>query len=487
MLCLGCLLCAGGAVAQDAPAGADTAVAEGGGADDALTEARAPRAPLEVAREHMERGQALYEAGRYIEAATEFLRAYDAQPFAAFLYNAGVAYEKLDDGARAAEYFTRFLESEPAAYGADKLRARIARLRGGTPSGADVAGKGAADGAGGKDDFKSLLSVETTPPDATVTIKDEAGRVLQEGTGAQRAETIDPGSYFAEVRHPKYKTIATPITVGAGKVYVIIVELSQGQFLGLLRAESDVPGAAVYVDRRDKGALGRTPLQVAVTTGKHHLWIERPGYRVVEREVDVGVGDEVLIDVALERVDHGRIRVVANRPDAEVFIDGVSVGKVPLEREVDAGTRSLRVTAPGMKDWTTQLTVARGQATPVRVRMRPRMGRAGAWVTAGLAGGVLTASVVLAALGKHTINQLDDERSARTLESDDERARRAKWMYVSADVGFALTALLAGLTTYYFLRDPLPDSDGRVLSPRDWALTPYLEPTRGGAHYQLSF
>jgi len=53
----------------------------------------------------MERGQTLYGAARYIESAEEFLRAYEAQPFAAFLFNAGVAYEKVDDPGRAADYF----------------------------------------------------------------------------------------------------------------------------------------------------------------------------------------------------------------------------------------------------------------------------------------------------------------------------------------------------------------------------------------------
>src|SRR5688500_14792141 len=86
--------------------------------------------PMEVAREHMERGQALNQAGRFIESAEEFLRAYEAQPFAAFLYNAGVAYEKVGDPGRAADYFSRYLSADPQADDASATTARIERLRG---------------------------------------------------------------------------------------------------------------------------------------------------------------------------------------------------------------------------------------------------------------------------------------------------------------------------------------------------------------------
>jgi hypothetical protein len=54
-------------------------------------------------------------------------------------------------------------------------------------------------------------------------------------------------------------------------------------------------------------------------------------------------------------------------------------------------------------------------------------------------------------------------------------------MTVGADAAFGLGALLGILSIYYFLRDPLPDSEATVLEPRDWALLPYVDPAgRGG-------
>jgi PEGA domain len=480
--------------------------------------AQAPQQnPMEVAREHMERGQALYTAARYIESAEEFLRAYEAQPFAAFLYNAGVAYEKNDDPGRAADFFERFLQSDPQAVGAPKLRARIERLRGlarareqelalaNRAQSADAQEAARAQqelevaktrlaeletqvkALEAREAFKSLLSVQSKPEDATVTLKGGDGRVVQTGPGAQFSQTLDEGDYTVEVAHPKYKTISTPLHVAPGKVYVIIVEMSQGQFLGFLRVASSVPGAAVFVDKKDEGALGHTPFQNATPTGKHHVWIEKPGYKPVELDADVGVGDEVQLKVELERVDYGKLQVVASRPDAQVYVDGALRGGVPYETDLPHGVHKVRVSADGMKDYTLDVTIERGQATPVRVKLRPAVGRAGAWVTAGAAVAMLGGSIACSVIGKGIADDLAADRASGQLVSDDGRVTTGKALYLGADVGYGLTAAIAGLATYYFLRDPLPDSEGRALAPRDWAFNPSISTHGAGAAASVRF
>jgi hypothetical protein len=484
------------------------------------TDVEAPRAeptatttrnPLEDAREHMERGQALYGAGRYIESAEEFLRAYEAQPFSAFLFNAGVAYEKVDDPGRAADYFARFLQTDPQAENAGKLNARIDRLRGlSRAREAELAAEGAAQGSssastlaeleaararlaevqqqlaalGGKDGFKSLLSVQTTPSDADVLVKGADGNVIYRGSGPKFTQTLDPGAYVVEVQHAKYTAISAPITVAPAVVNVVLAEMSQGQFLGFLRVQTDVPGANVYVDEREAGALGRTPFQNPVKVGKHHLWIEKPGYQVVERDIDIGVGEDPLVKLELERVDYGRIRVVASRPDAEVYVDGRRIGRVPIETDVKHGKHRVVVSAEGMKDWKEDVTVERGQATPLRVRLRPKMGRKGAWATAAVAAGFLGAAIATGVVGKGLYNDLDSGISAGTLQSNDSRRKKGEYFYIASDVGYVIAGGMAALSTWYFVRDPLPDSEGRVLQPRDWAFNSSL--ARPQAHFDSS-
>jgi hypothetical protein len=526
-------------------------------------EARAQAGAMETARERMERGQDLFRAGRFIEAAEEFQAAYEAQPFSAFLFNAGVCYERHGDPARAADFFARYLDRDPGASDARQVRARIDRLRtaaldrqaqagaagggggtpgggggGGTPggggagSGAGAEGGGQGGGAGGTDggggptagggqaaggggqaadgggsggagggtaptasgtgdatdqpdraevpeDFKSLLSIRTNPEGATVTVR-QRGRVVTSGA-SPFAQTLEQGDYDVVVEHPDYRRIETPVRVRPGKVYVVIVEMSQGEFLGYLRVITDVPGASVYLDDRSAGPVGRTPFQNAVSTGVHRVWIERPGYTPVEREVEVGVGEEVLIRTALTRVSEGRIRVIANVRGAEVYVDDRRVGAVPYEGDFLAGPHVVRVEADGMKDWEAQVDVRPGQVTPIRVRLKPAVGRGAAYVTATVGTLLVGTGVALAVLADGLRDDLDAERRAGRLASNDPRLTQVFWMTVGADAAFGLGALLGILSIYYFLRDPLPDSEATVLEPRDWALLPYVDPAgRGG-------
>jgi hypothetical protein len=73
------------------------------------------------------------------------------------------------------------------------------------------------------------------------------------------------------------------------------------------------------------------------------------------------------------------------------------------------------------------------------------------------------------------------------LSEGDPRLLRGKILYITSDVSYGLTALFAGLATYYFLRDPLPDSEGRALEPRDWTFNPYVGPERTGGHVRVRF
>jgi hypothetical protein len=58
---------------------------------------------------------------------------------------------------------------------------------------------------------------------------------------------------------------------------------------------------------------------------------------------------------------------------------------------------------------------------------------------------------------------------------------------IAADIAFGLAAVLGLFSVYYFLRDPLPDSEGRVLQPRDWAFSPSVGPDGARADFVWSF
>ncbi|NCQ61805.1 MAG: PEGA domain-containing protein, partial [Myxococcales bacterium] len=327
--------------------------------------------------------------------------------------------------------------------------------------------------------MKSLLSVQTEPAGATVTLR-RGDRVVATGP-SPFAQTLDEGEYALSVEHPDYRTIGERVRVHAGKVYVVIVEMSQGHFLGYLQVVSDPPGANVFIDGSEQGAAGQTPFRSVVDTGTHHLTLERAGFAPEERDVEVDVGAEFSLNVRLARVDYGRLRVVASQPHARVLVDGEEVGEVPYEGQVSPGSHEVEVEADGMKTFSADVTIERGQLTPMRVRLRPRPGRSAAWTTLILGVGSAGAGLYLGMRGTDLRDQLSAERDAGTLASDDPRILRGRLFYYGADVAYGLGALLGVFSIYYFLRDPLPDSDGRVLEPRDWALSPSFDRDGAGA------
>jgi hypothetical protein len=485
----------------------------------------------------MEAGQEHYAAARYDQAANEFMAAYAARPFSAFLYNAAVARERFGTPGLAADLFQRYLDAEPGASDADEVRQKIERLRaqvaaaqnpvgtnpdgtlpdgtnpdgtnpdgtnpdgtlpdgtnpvgtnpdGTNPDGTDPGPTTVTPPTTPPEDMKSLLSIQTDPEGAIVSVFQ--GQTLVASSPSPFDQSLDEGNYRVTIEHPDYRTVEENVHVGQGRVYVVIVEMSQGQFLGYLRVVTDPPDADVYVDNPEEGAVGRSPYANVIPTGTHTVWVQRPGYERVERQVEVGLGEDVGVEVELERVTYGRVRILGNVAGSAVYVDGDRVGEVPYEGDIEAGEHRITVVSDDMKDWSQTVTIVQGQIIPIQVRLRPAMNRGGAWATATI--GVLSigGGVALALLANDLETDLRAARNAGTLASDDSRLLRGRLYRIGADAAFGLGALLGLLSIYYFVRDPLPDSEANVFEPRDWTLVPQFNfaDRSGGAQLQVRF
>jgi hypothetical protein len=66
-----------------------------------------------VARAHYETATRLYEVREYADALKEYKAAYVAKPDAAFLFNIGQCYRKMDKNAEALDFFQQFLKKSP--------------------------------------------------------------------------------------------------------------------------------------------------------------------------------------------------------------------------------------------------------------------------------------------------------------------------------------------------------------------------------------
>lgn len=157
--------------------------------------------------------------------------------------------------------------------------------------------------------------------------------------------------------------------------------------VALVTVTTEPPGAEVFVSRRDLGAVGNTPVRLALPEGRITLLLDAAGYHAREVVVDVARGREVQVTEALERI-YGTLVLRGLPPGVAVevrrdFIDGEIVS-APEASAI--GVRSFRslpgrqvvfVSAPGFQTQRLDVDVRPSGETPVDVlltRVQPPVG-----------------------------------------------------------------------------------------------------------------
>jgi tetratricopeptide (TPR) repeat protein len=138
-----------------------------------------PAPSVDTARARYEAGVAAYRAGRYREAVDAFLAADRLSPRAALSFNIARAYDKLEDVAKALEYYRDYLRREAAPQNGAETRARVSELE------AALAHRGV-----------QQVSVRSEPSGASLRID---GRLV--GTTPWTGE-LTPGKHWAAVSVP---------------------------------------------------------------------------------------------------------------------------------------------------------------------------------------------------------------------------------------------------------------------------------------------
>jgi hypothetical protein len=137
---------------------------------------------------------------------------------------------------------------------------------------------------------------------------------------------------------------------------------------GNLRVMSNVDGAKVFLDGTEMGVV---PLDIKdVKNGEHVLEVKAQGYQTREEKVVVNNGQSAIFKLDLNPSGDGTIKVVSPVPEAEVFIDGASVGKVPQEKGVSTGEHFVVVKLPGMKNFEEKVRVEPGQTVTVSAELK---------------------------------------------------------------------------------------------------------------------
>jgi len=335
--------------------------------------ARAQDRAVEEARIHFNLAQAAYEKADFAKAAEEFMAAYAAKPFPAFLFNAAVCAEKTSEYPKAVELFKRYLAEEPTA--ADKadvekriadLEERIAKAAAGTPIEVDTLPKSKT---------KGLTVIETNPEGATIRLDDPGKPPLAKSNWSGQ---LPPGRHTVILDLRGYKSERKEVNPSQDVQFAYyFFRMSEDPELGYMVITSNVADAAVYLDGAPE-VWARVADERNLKRGKHRIVVSREGYERKELEIDIKAGQLNTIPVNLDPAPIGfvRVRGLDTTQGAKVKLDGKEVcPAVPCRFEAPEGNHKVTVAKGGKKPFSTRIDVARMTEATMTVRLADQPSR----------------------------------------------------------------------------------------------------------------
>ncbi len=488
----------GGRVAQAAPA----------------TDEAAPDKGLAEAKDSFEAAQTAFVRGEFDTAAARFLEAYEKKPYPAFLFNVAVSYEKAKQLEKARQYFERYLQVDPNASDAAQVKLRldvIAQLLA-PPAPPPVAapppaaaGTPPTPGAPGAPaapppvvplaalapppvltdiDTKGLIVIDSKPQGATIYLNDKRSGPFGKTPWHGSLES-KPVRLILESKG--FKPEERAISPRSDKLIDVYIALSEEHYLGWIEIVSNVPGADVFIDRKDIGSIGRTPYTGQLKPGKHTIYLERFGWQPAQQEIDVPPGTATQHALNMQPSPVGWISITGRTTEGgRLIIDEKFSCATPCRAEVAPGKHKVLVEKKGMEDYQTDLDLGRGVETGIEVQMSPRPPRTRAISTTIVALVFIGAGVYVGHLSQDTKDGVqNDINNHQLIDNNDPRFLRGKVEAIGADVLYGVGALVAATAIYTFFEHG-PESTG-VAEHKTISLAPVFGPDGAGLAFAGSF
>jgi len=194
-------------------------------------------------------------------------------------------------------------------------------------------------------------------------LSDQAGaRAFIDGTDMGPVpvdiKDVKAGEHIVQVKAPGMQAGEKKVTVAAGSSQIVKFDLNAEAAgdSGILKIVSMVPEAQVFIDG---AAVGKVPQEKHVSAGEHPVVVRLDGFKQFEQKVRVEAGQTVTVQATLKPV--GRLRVLATPSPSDVIINGIPVGKTPLDTEVETGETVVRIENPGYQPFEQTLQIEGGK------------------------------------------------------------------------------------------------------------------------------
>jgi PEGA domain len=214
------------------------------------------------------------------------------------------------------------------------------------------------------------LAPAQAPAGTLLVTSDAGGDVYVDGVRKDVTPAIitgvPAGDHVIEVRKDGLQPWRQNITVAPGQQTKVSATFgAAAPSGGSLRVIASEPDTEIFVDGDDKG---KTPATVAsLAPGDHIVEGRKPKFKSVQQPVHVAVGEAALVQLKMDLASpdrpHAGLKVQSAVPNAEVFFDGSSLGRAPIDRgDLDPGKHFVVVHRDGYTDFKREVMLIENQA-----------------------------------------------------------------------------------------------------------------------------
>lgn len=170
---------------------------------------------------------------------------------------------------------------------------------------------------------------------------------------------IKAGDHIIQIKAPGFKTYEeiVAVTPGSSKTVKKELEADVPADSGTIKIVSTVADATATIDSVNV-KMGE---DIRKPAGEYLVQVRKPGYKMFEAKIKIEPGKPSTVTAELKMV--GKLRVLSNPAGANVMINGFSVGKTPVETEVETGDTILRIEMAGFNAFEETLKVEGGDKT----------------------------------------------------------------------------------------------------------------------------
>ncbi len=423
--------------------------------------ARAQDESLNRARDAFDAGQDLFQQGKFAEAATKFIEAHEARPFAQFLFNIGACYEKSNKYQEAIDYYKKYIDAKPSDDDVSKTNQRIKALEKAiqeiAASGADPAQPTEAMKSLESIEIRGLVVIESEPQGADIFLDSRDSKPLSK-TPWNGTLT---GEHTIIVERQGYKPFERTIRPDPNKLMVLFFGLGEKDYLGNLEVTSNVPGSDVYIDDKAVGAKGQTPWSREIEPGKHKIWVTKDGYSEYATEIEVIPGQTHKVSAEIEGAEVGLLNVRGKGVEkVKVYVDGkLACKRGPCITKLEPGKHKVSIRRSGYRSYDQKIEVQSKTETTMRATLEKSPSRKDAVVAYLFAAAFMGGGYYLGSKSDDLKDELAKEIEAGNppLDNNDPRLgfglKSGKTYALAADVSYAVGGATFLLAVYYSFRD----------------------------------